>query len=65
MQVGDRILVKKGLRKEVLIVAKVNLTHSMEKIFASKSGGDFTIGIKVWKSNYVWNDRSRMWVPRN
>lgn len=65
MQVGDRILVNKGIAKKVFIVARVDIPHSMEKVFVSKSGGDFTIGIKVWKSDYVWNERSRMWVPKN
>ena len=65
MQVGDRILVNKGIAKKVYIVARVDIPHSTEKAFASKSGGDFTIGIKVWKSDYVWNERSRMWVPKN
>ena len=65
MQVGDRILINKGGTKKVLIVARVDIPHSTEKAFATKSGGDFTIGLKVWKSDYVWNDRNRMWVPRN
>lgn len=64
MQVGDRILVNKGIGKEVYIIARVEVPHSLEKVFASKSGGDFTIGVKVWKSDYVWNERSRMWTPR-
>ena len=65
MQVGDRILINKGISKKVLILARVDIPHSTEKAFASKSGGDFTIGIKVWKSDYVWNEKSRMWVPKN
>jgi len=65
MQVGDRILVNKGISKKVLIVARVDIPHSTERAFATKSGGDFTIGIKVWKSDYVWNEKSQMWVPKN
>lgn len=64
MQVGDRILINKGISKKVLLVARVDIPHSMEKAFATKSGGDFTIGVKVWKSDYVWNEKSQMWVPK-
>ncbi|TAK03160.1 hypothetical protein EPO44_07625 [bacterium] len=64
MQVGDRILINKGIAKKVLIVARVDIPHSTEKAFATKSGGDFTIGLKVWKSDYVWNEKSQMWVPK-
>ncbi|MEK7341257.1 MAG: hypothetical protein AABZ69_03460 [Candidatus Binatota bacterium] len=65
MQVGDRILINKGISKNVLILARVDIPHSTEKAFATKSGGDFTIGVKVWKSDYVWSEKSRMWVPKN
>ena len=65
MQVGDRILINKGISKKVLIVARVDIPHSTEKAFATKSGGDFTIGVKVWKSDYVWNEKNQMWVPKN
>ena len=64
MQVGDRILVNKGISKQVYIIARVGVPHSTEKAFATKSGGDFTIGVKVWKSDYVWDEKSRMWTPR-
>jgi len=64
MQVGDRILIDKGISRKVFIIARVDVPHSTEKAFATKSGGDFTIGVKVWKSDYVWNDKSRMWVPK-
>ena len=64
MQAGDRILINKGISKNVLIVARVNIPHSTEKGFATKSGGDFTIGVKFWKSDYVWNEKNRMWVPK-
>ncbi len=64
MQVGDRILVNKGISKKVYLVARVDIPHSTEKAFATKSGGDFTIGVKVWKSDYVWNEKSQMWVPK-
>jgi len=65
MQVGDRILINKGISKKVFIIARVDIPHSTEKVFVSKSGGKFTIGLKVWKSDYTWNDRSQMWVPQN
>jgi hypothetical protein len=64
MQIGDRILINKGIAKRVYTIARVEIPHSTEKVFASKSGGDFTIGVKVWKSDYVWNEKSRMWVSK-
>jgi hypothetical protein len=65
MQVGDRVLVSKALSKKVYLVARVDIPHSTEKVFVTKSGGDFTIGLKLWKSDYVWNEKSQMWVPKN
>lgn len=65
MQVGDRILIDKGISREVYFLARVEIPHSTEKVFATKSGGNFTIGIKVWKSDYVWSDKRKMWVPKN
>ena len=65
MQVGDRILVNKAIGKKVYLVARVDIPHSTEKVFATKSGGDFTIGIKLWKSDYVWSEKSQMWIPKN
>lgn len=64
MQVGDRLLVKKESSKKVYIVARVDVPHSTERAFVTKSGGDFTIGVKVWKSDYVWSQKSQMWVPK-
>jgi len=64
MEVGDRILVNRGPSKRVYIIARVDIPHSTERVFATKSGGDFTIGVKVWKSDYIWNEKGRMWVPR-
>jgi len=64
MQVGDRILIDKGISRKVYIVARVDVPHSQEKAFVTKSGGEFTIGIKIWKSDYVWNEKSRMWTPK-
>jgi len=64
MREGDRILINKGISKKVFIIARVEIPHSSEKIFASKSGGKHTIGIKVWKSDYAWNDKNQMWVPK-
>jgi hypothetical protein len=65
MRVGDRILINKGASKNVYIVARVDVPHSEERAFATKSGGDFTIGVRIWKSDYVWNEKSRMWTPKN
>jgi hypothetical protein len=65
MQVGDRILVNKVIAKKIYLIARVDIPYSNEKVFVTKSGGDFTIGIKVWKSDYVWSDKSRMWIPKN
>jgi len=64
MREGDRILINKGISKKVFIIARVEIPHSSEKIFASKSGGKYTIGIKVWKSDYAWSDKNQMWVPK-
>jgi hypothetical protein len=65
MREGDRILINKGISKKVFIVARVEVPHSIERAFVSKSGGKYTIGLKVWKSDYVWNERNQMWVPKH
>ena len=62
---GDRILIDKGISKKVMIIARVEIPHSNEKIFVSKSGGKFTIGLKVWKSDYAWSEKNQMWVPKH
>ena len=64
MQVGDRLLVEKAVARRIYLIARVDIPHSNEKVFVTKSGGDFTIGLKVWKSDYVWSDKSQMWVPK-
>lgn len=64
MRVGDRVLVNKGISKEVLIVARAEIAHSTERAFVTKSGGDFTIGRRIWKPDYTWNEKSQMWVPK-
>ncbi len=64
MRVGDHILINKWLRKVVYLVARVDIPHSSERAFVSRSGGDFTIGLRVWKSDYAWNERNQMWTPR-
>ena len=64
MRVGDRVLVKKELRKEVMLVARVDIPHSTQKVFLTKSGGDFTVGLKIWKSDYIWNEKNQMWIAR-
>jgi hypothetical protein len=64
MKVGDRILINKWLRKVVYLVARVDIPHSSERAFATRSGGDFTIGLRVWKSDYAWNEKTQMWTLR-
>ncbi len=61
---GDRVLVDKGISKKVMIVARVEVPHSNEKIFVSKSGGRYTMGLKIWKSDYIWSEKNQMWVPK-
>ena len=65
MRVGDRILINKGISKKVLIIARVEIPHSNERIFVSKSGGKYTMGLKVWKSDYAWSEKNQMWVPKH
>jgi len=64
MKEGDRILINKGISKKVMIIARVEVPHSNERIFVTHSGGKYTIGLKVWKSDYAWSDRNQMWVPK-
>ena len=64
MKEGDRILINKGISRKVMIIARVTIPHSNERIFVTKSGGKYTIGLKVWKSDYAWSDRNQMWVPK-
>ena len=64
MKVGDHILINKWLRKVVYLVARVDIPHSSERAFVSRSGGDFTIGLRVWKSDYAWNEKTQMWTLR-
>ncbi len=64
MKVGDGILINKWLRKIVYLVARVDIPHSSERAFVSRSGGDFTIGLRVWKSDYAWNEKTQMWTLR-
>ncbi len=64
MQVGDRILINKEISKKIFVVARVDVPHSAERAFVTKSGGDFTIGLRIWKSDYAWNEKSQMWTPR-
>ena len=65
MREGDRILIDKGISKKIMIIARVEIPHSNEKIFVSKSGGKFTIGLKVWKSDFAWSEKNQMWVPKH
>ncbi len=64
MEVGDRVLVRRDMNRQVMLVARVDIPHSTQKVFLSRSGGDFTVGLKVWKSDYVWNEKNQMWVSR-
>ena len=64
MEVGDRVLVRRDMNRQVMLVARVDIPHSTQKVFLSRSGGDFTVGLKVWKSDYIWNDKNQMWVSR-
>ncbi len=64
MQVGDRILINKIIFKKIYIVVRAEVPHSPDHAFATRSGGDFTIGIKVWRSDYAWNEKSQMWTRR-
>ena len=64
MQVGDRVLVNRPIRKEVFIVARVEIPHCNERVFVTKSGGDFTIGLKLWRADYAWNEGNKMWTPK-
>jgi signal peptidase I len=65
MRVGDRILINKAISKKVLIIARVEIPYSNERIFVSKSGGKYTMGLKVWKSDYAWSEKNQMWVPKH
>jgi hypothetical protein len=64
MREGDRILINKGISKKVMIIARTEIPHSTDRIFVTKSGGKYTIGLKVWKSDYTWNEKNQMWVPK-
>jgi hypothetical protein len=64
MREGDRILINKGISKKVMIIARTEIPHSMERIFVTKSGGKYTIGLKVWRSDYIWSDKNQMWVSK-
>ncbi len=64
MKVGDRILVPRPIRKEVFTIVRVEIPHSSERVFVTKSGGDFTIGLKLWKTDYAWNEANKIWTPK-
>jgi len=64
MREGDRILINTGIAKKVFVVARAEVPHSNEKIFATKSGGKYTMGVKVWKADYTWSEKNQMWVPK-
>ena len=62
---GGSNSINKGISKKVLIVARVDIPHSNEKVFVSKSGGKYTIGLKVWKADYTWSEKNQMWVAKH
>jgi hypothetical protein len=64
MREGDRILINKGISKRVMIIARTEIPHSNERIFVTKSGGKYTIGLKVWRSDYAWSEKNKMWLPK-
>ncbi len=64
MREGDRILINKGIAKKVMIIARTEIPHSTERIFVTKSGGKYTIGLKVWRSDYAWSEKNQMWVAK-
>jgi hypothetical protein len=65
MQVGDHVLVRDGPRRRVLVVARVEVPHAPERAFLSKSGASYSIGVTIWKSDYVWNEKRRMWISKH
>jgi hypothetical protein len=65
MREGDRILINKGISKKIFLIARVEIPHSSQRIFVSKSGGKYTMGLKVWKSDYAWSEKNQMWVPKH
>ena len=64
MREGDRNLINKGISKKVMIIDRTEIPHSTERIFVTKSGGKYTIGLKVWRSDYAWSEKNQMWVPK-
>jgi hypothetical protein len=64
MKEGDRILINKGISRKVMIIARIAIPHSNERIFVTKSGGKYTIGLKVWRSDYAWSEKNQMWMPK-
>jgi hypothetical protein len=65
MKEGDRILINKGIAKKVMIIARTEIPHSTERIFVTKSGGKYTIGLKVWRNDFAWSEKNQMWVPKH
>jgi hypothetical protein len=48
-----------------MIIARTEIPHSMERIFVTKSGGKYTIGLKVWRSDYAWSEKNQMWISKH
>ena len=65
MREGDRILIDKGIAKKVMIIARTEIPHSTERIFVTKSGGKYTIGLKVWRSDYAGSEKNQMWGAKH
>jgi hypothetical protein len=65
MKEGDRILINKGITKNVMIIARTEVPYSTERIFVTKSGGKYTIGLKLWRNDYAWSEKNQMWMPKH
>ena len=64
MEVGDRILIDLVPGQEVMVIARAEIPHSHNLAFATRSGGRYTIGRKIWKSDYQWDREVKMWVRK-
>ena len=65
MREGDRILINKGIAKKIMIIARTEIPHSTERIFVTKSGGKYTIGLKYGARITPGMKKTRCGLPRN
>jgi hypothetical protein len=65
MEVGDKVLVNLVSCEEVMIIARVDVPHATELAFATRSGGRYTIGRKIWKMDYRWDSETKMWMRKS